>query len=104
MLTDFESHVLGPLEVLHKSKTVGLLVTPDALETLPVTEGAKSVLPVPLSTESKTLEHVTTGESNAGLDPRSVIGYNNEKHIEHTGFISSNASAMSIRRPFLRPL
>jgi len=104
MLTNFQTHVLRPLKVLHQTKTVGLLVTPDTLEAWPVAEGSESVLPVPLSTESKTLKHVTTGEANVSLNQKSAMQKYTSEVSKLTGFNSSKASAMSIRRPFLRPL
>jgi hypothetical protein len=64
MLTDLQVHVFRPLEIFHEPETVSLLVAPDTLETRSVPEGAKGILPVPLIAESKTLKHVTTGESD----------------------------------------
>jgi hypothetical protein len=52
MLTNLKTHILRPLKVLHKTKAVGLLVSPDTLETRAIPERSKSVLPVPLSAES----------------------------------------------------
>lgn len=104
MLTNLKTHILRPLKVLHKSETVGLLVSPDTLEARAIPEGTKSILPVPLSAESKTLEHVTTRESNEGLNQKSAKHRHTCKISKLTGFSSSKASAISIRRPFLRPL
>jgi hypothetical protein len=105
MLTNFQIHIFRPLEVLYESKTVGLLVAPDTLETGPVPKRTESILPVPLLAESKTLEHVTTGESNECLHPWSaMLAIHTCPRITHTGFNSSKASAISTRRPFLRPL
>jgi hypothetical protein len=73
MLTNLQIHIFRPLEVFYKSETMGLLVAPDTLETGSVPERAKSILPVPLLAESKTLEHVTTGESNECLNLWSVL-------------------------------
>lgn len=47
MLTDLEAHVLRPFKVFHESETVSLLVVPNALETGPVSERPKGILPVP---------------------------------------------------------
>lgn len=80
MLTNLKPHILRPLKVFHKTKTVGLLVSPDTLETRAVFERSKSVLPVPLSTESKTLEHVTTREANESLNRKSAMQHTTAKY------------------------
>jgi hypothetical protein len=66
-LTDMKIHVLCPLKILHHTKTMGLLVSPHALEANPILQWAQSVFPVPPGIESETFQHVATRETEEVL-------------------------------------
>ncbi|KAI6772959.1 hypothetical protein HG530_003917 [Fusarium avenaceum] len=81
-LTNLEVHILSPLEILHNSKAVGLLVAPDALKARTVSQRTKSILPVPPSLVGVTLEHVTTWEAQqARVHALESLGKVNSKTV-----------------------
>lgn len=61
-LTNLQVHVLSPLEVLHDTQPVRLLIIPHALEPRPLLQRPQRILPVPVRIVGQPLEHVPTGE------------------------------------------
>lgn len=62
-LTELSIEVLSPLEILNKSKTMSLLVTPNTRESRSVSQRADRIFPVPVSCVCQPLEHIASRES-----------------------------------------